>query len=193
MRSLRLILLILTCLSDTFIGAQSPRKIDIKAVVRAGHLNGPKSEYENDYFGVTVRLPEPNTRLVLNGLVKNDRAILLEAMNEKGDISEWHKFAIDVQSADLPSLTSITQFVQTLRHQVEREEGFQTVRAEDAFTVAGREFVESDLKKQSEGGQYYKAIMFTRTKGYLLGFWIEVKSQEQLRKATNLEGKIKFR
>jgi len=192
MRSLRLILLILMCLIAMFSGAQTPKKIDIRAVARAGHLNGSKSEYENDYLGVTVRLPEPNARLVLNSLIKEDRATLLEAVNMQGDANEWHKFAIVVESADIPGLTSITQFVQTLRHQVERD-GLQTVKAEVYVTIAGREFVESELKMESESDHYYKAIMFTRTKGYLFGFWIEAKDREQLQKATNLEGKIKFR
>lgn len=191
---MKLLLAIVPCvvsyLSGAFAAAQSAPKANIKAVADAGHLRG--AEYKNDYFSVTVRLPEPNEHLVLNGLVADDRAILLEAVNEKGDMQQWHNFVIVAHSADIPGLTSTVQFVRSVRHQLERD-GFQTLRAEIAVTVGGREFIESDLKMESKNQNYCKAIMLTRIKDYMFGFWMEAVNQEQLHKATNLEGRVVFR
>ena len=186
--ALGLLLPFLLCFS----AAQPQKKVGIKAVAQAGHFNKAKSEYENDYFGLVVRLPEPNSSLVLNGLVEEDRAVLVKAVNDHGASDEWHKFGIDVHSADIPGLVSVTQFVQSLRHQQERD-GFQTLKAEEYRTIAGREFVQSELKIDSQNEHYYQAIMVTRTNGYLLCFWIDARTEEELQKATNLGDRIRFR
>jgi hypothetical protein len=191
---MKFLLAVVSCvvfyLSGTFSGGQTATKADIKAVASAGHVKA--AEYENDYFGVTVRLPEPNEHLVLNGLVAETRAILLEAVNEKGDMQHWHNFAIVAHSADIPGLTSTAQFVRSVRHQLERD-GFQTMRAEIPVTIAGHEFIQSDLKMESKNRNYCKAVMFTQIKGYMFGFWMEAVNKEQLGKATNLDGRIVFR
>jgi hypothetical protein len=72
-------------------------------------------------------------------------------------------------------------------------EGLRSIRSEVAIRLAGQTFIESDLKKESKDETYYKALIFTRMKGYMFGFWIEAASKEQLGNATNLEGKIQFR
>jgi|SRR5882762_1167790 len=191
---MKVLLALVSCvvfyLSGSFSGAPTAPKIDTKAVAAAGHLNG--AEYENDYFGIAVRLPEPNEHLVLSGLVVENRAILLEAVNEKGDIQQRHNFVIVAHSADIPGLTSTAQFVRSVRHQLERE-GFQTMRAEISVTIAGHEFIQSDLKMESKNQNYCKAVMFTHIKGYMFGFWMEAANKEQLGKVTNLNGRIVFR
>ena len=60
-------------------------------------------------------------------------------------------------------------------------------------TIAGREFVQSKLKIDSQAEHYYQAIMVTRTNGYLLGFWIDALTEEELQKATDLGNRIRFR
>ena len=185
---------IVTCfvfyVSGVFSGADTANKIDIKTIAAAGHVNG--KEYQNSYFGVSVQLPEPNEHLILNGLVAENRAILLEAVNEKGDVQQWHNFVIVAHSADIPGLSSTAQFVRSLRHQLEGE-GLQTMRAEIPVTIGGHEFIESDLKMDSKDKYYWKAVMLTQIKGYMFGFWMEAVNKEQLDKATKLDGRVSFR
>ena len=171
-----------------FLGAGTSKRTDMKTVAAAGHVNGMR--YENSYFGVTVRLPQPNEHLIVNGLVAQNRAILLEAVNGKGEAQKGRKFVIVAYSSDIPGLTSTTQFVRSVRHQLERE-GFQTTRAEVRVAMAGREFIRSDLKMKSEN--YWKAVMLTQIKGYMFGFWMEAATEEELAKATKLDGRIFFR
>jgi hypothetical protein len=185
-------LLMVVCVSARFAEAQHQKKFDMKAVASAGHLNGP-SEYENDYFGVTVRLPEPNSYLALNTLTAENRTILLEAVNARGNIEQRHNFVIVAYSAYFSRHpVSTEQFVRGVCQQLESE-GLRTIRSEVPVMLAGQRFIESDLKKESKDESYYKAVLFTRMKGYMFGFWMEAPNKEQLEKATNLEGKIRFR
>jgi hypothetical protein len=170
------------------LGAETVKKLDMKAVAAAGNVKG--TEYVNSYFGVSVRLPQPNKHLIVNGLVAENRAILLEAVNGKGEAQKRRKFVIVAYSSDIPGLTSTTQFVRSVRHQLERE-GFQTTHAEVRVVVAGHEFIRSDLKMKSEN--YWKAVMLTEVKGYIFGFWMEAATEEELAKATKLDGRIFFR
>jgi hypothetical protein len=187
-----MVLLSLIGLFALFMEAQNREQFDMKAVAAAGHFNG-SSEYENSYFGVTVRLPEPNTRLVLNGLVAENRATLMEAVNDQGDIEQRHNFVMVAHSAYFSGhAVSTEEFVRGAREQLEHE-GLRTIRSEATIRLAGQTFVESDLKKESKDETYYKAIIFTRMKGYIFGFWMEASTKEQLEKATNLEGRIHFR
>jgi hypothetical protein len=168
--------------------AETVKTPDMKTVAAAGHVKG--TEYANSYFGVSVRLPQPNEHLILNGLVAENRAILLEAVNGKGESQKRRKFVIVAYSSDIPGLTSTTQFVRSVRHQLERE-GFQTTRAEVRVVMEGHEFIRSDLKMKSEN--YWKAIILTQIKGYMFGFWMEAATEEELAKATKLDGRIFFR
>jgi hypothetical protein len=174
-------------LSGMFSGAEAA-KVDIKTIAAAGHVNG--KEYENSYFGVSVLLPQPNEDLTLNSLVADNRAILLRALNAKGNTDQWHTFMIAAHSAE--GFTSTVQFVRSIRHQLESE-GLQTVRAEIPVTIGGREFIQSDLKMESKKENYWKAVLFTQIKGCMFGFWMEMKSQEQLDKITKLDGRVRFR
>ena len=173
-----------------FSGADTAKKVDIKTVTAAGHVNG--KEYENSYFGVSVQLPEANEHMALNTLVAENRAILLEASNVQGSIDQRHNFVVVAHSADIPGLTSTAQFVRSAQHQLERE-GLQTVRAEIPVTIGGREFIQSDLKMESKDERYWKAVLFTQIKGYMFGFWVEAANQEQLDKLTKLDGRVHFR
>jgi hypothetical protein len=172
--------------------AQIPENVDIKSVAAAGHLNG-SSEYENSFFGVTVRLPEPNPRLALNSLMAENRAILLQAVNALGSIEQRHNFVIVVYSAYFSGHpVSTEEFVRGVRQQLESE-GLRAVRSEVPILLSGQRFIESDFKKESKDESYYKAIIFTRMKGYMFGFWMEAANEEQLAKATNLKGRVTFR
>lgn len=169
------------------LGAETVKKLDMKAVAAAGHLKG--TEYLNSYFGVSVRLPQPNEQLIVNGFVAENRAILVEAVNGKGEAQKRKKFVIVAYSSDIPGLTSTTQFVRSVRHQLERE-GFQTTHAELRVVIAGHEFIRSDLKMKSEN--YWKAVMLTQVKGYMFGFWMEAATEEELAKVTKLDDRIVF-
>jgi hypothetical protein len=183
---------VLICFSAILSVAQNGQQLDMKAVATAGHLNG-SSEYENAYFGVTVRIPEPNSHLVLNGLVAENRAILLEAVNDRGGITQRHNFVVVAYSAYFSGhAVSTEQFVRGVCQQLESEE-FRAIRSEIPVMIGGQRFIESDLKKESKDQTYYKAVMFTRMKGYMFGFWMEAATREQFEKATNLEGKVHFR
>jgi hypothetical protein len=184
-------LLMLICLSARVTGAQHQEKSDMKVVAAAGHLNG-SSEYQNDYFGVRVRLPEPNSYLKLNSLTAENRAILLEAVNARGNLEQRHNFVIVAHSSYIGGHeVSAEEFVRAVCQQLEHE-GLHPVRSEVPITVAGQRFIESDLKKESKEETYYKAIIVTLMKGYMFGFWMEAANKEQLEKATNLEGRISF-
>ena len=179
-----ILVFIVVCL----LGAETSKMADIKTVTAAGHVKG--ADYENSYFGVTVRLPQPNEQLVLNGLVAENRAILLEAVHAEGEMQQRHKFVIVAQSASIPGLSSTAQFVRSVRHQLEKE-GFQTVRAEATVMIGGHEFIQSELMMKDKS--YWKAILATPIKGYMFGFWMEASNKEQLDKATKLDGRISFR
>ena len=184
--------LILICFSAILSVGQDGQQLDMKAVATAGHLNG-SSEYENAYFGVTVRIPEPNSHLVLNGLVAENRAILLEAVNDRGNIAQRHNFVVVAPSAYFSGHAASTeQFVRGVCQQFETE-GFRAIRSQIPVVIAGQRFIESDLKKESKDQTYYKAVMFTRMKGYMFGFWMEAATKEQLEQQTNLQDKIRFR
>lgn len=180
------------CALGIFTVAQTAETVDIKSIASAGHLNG-SSEYENAYFGVTVRLSEPNPHLALNSLIAGNRAILLEAANSQGSKEQRHKFVIVVNSAYFAGHpVSTEEFVRGVRQQFEGE-GLRTVRAEVPILLSGQRFIESDFKMESKDESYYKAVIFTRMKGYMFGFWMEAANEEQLAKATNLKGRVTFR
>src|ERR1022692_2061187 len=129
------------CAFGIFTVAQTAETVDIKTIASAGHLNG-SSEYENAYFGVTVRLPEPNPHLVLNSLIAENRAILLEAVNAQGNIEQRHSFAIVVYSAYFSGHpVSTEEFVRGVCQQLESE-GLGPVRSEIPILLAGQRFIE---------------------------------------------------
>ncbi len=84
------------------------------------------------------------------------------------------------------------EFVRGVCQQLESE-GLRPVRSEIPILLAGQRFIESDLKKESKDESYYKAVIFTRMKGYMFRFWMEAANEEQLAKATNLKGRVTFR
>lgn len=172
----------------SLLAAQSTKTADIKTVTNAGRITG--EQYENSYFGVTVRVPQPNEHLALNALVAENRAILLEAVHSQGDMAQRHNFVIVAHSANIPGLTSTTQFVRSVRHQLERE-GFETVKAELPVMIAGHEFIQSDLRMKDNS--HWKSILVTPIKGYMFGFWMEAANKEQLDAATKLDGRISFK
>ena len=92
-------------------------------------------------------------------------------------------------SDDIPGLESTSQFVRSVRHNLEHE-GYQTVVAEARVVIGGHEFIQSNLKLQNQ--DYWKSVLCTHTKGYMFGFWIESPSKEQFEKLIDLGGRVKF-
>jgi len=180
-------LAIVWCALVCLLAAQPAQRADVKSVAAAGHVSG--KEYANSYFGVTVQLPQPNTELLLNDLVAEDRAILLRVMNAKaGD--QQYAFAIIAHSDDIAGLESTSQFVRSVRHSFERE-GYETLVAEARVVIGGHEFIQSNLKMKDK--DYWKSVLCTRTKGYLFGFWMESPTKQQIEKLTDLAGRVKFK
>jgi hypothetical protein len=169
--------------------AQSTAVADIKAVTEAGKQVG--NEYQNSYFHVRVPIPQPNTWVKVNSLVSNNRAILLEAVNEAESREQRHVFSIVAHSTNIPGLTSLEQFVRSARHSLERE-GMATTRSETPVKIGGREFIECELKSTDPNKTYSKAIIITFIKDYAFGFWIEAPDEKSLKKLSDLDGKVTF-
>jgi hypothetical protein len=173
--------------------SQSEKLPDTKTVAAAGRLDG--SIYKNDYFRLTVQLPESKTYIKVNPSVSPDRAILVLGVNNAEGTPNWdplqrHNFAVIAQLR-APTNRPATEFVESARKEQEHE-GFTTVRAEFPIKIAGRDFIESDLRMDSPN-MHYKAILCTTVRGYFLGFWVEAANEEQLKKLTNLGNQVTFR
>lgn len=138
---------------DHNIYARSAKVADIKTVVAKGQLIG--SDYKNDYFRVTVHIPQPNTWEKINTIVGDDRAQLLQAANTKGPREQRHTFIIIVHSGKIPGLRSIAQYVRSVRHMYERE-GLQTVGSEISVKYAGHQFVQSILRSNNPAERFYR-------------------------------------
>ena len=169
--------------------ARSARTADIKTVVAEGQLTG--SDYVNDYFRVTVHIPQPNTWEKINTIVDTDRAQLLEAVNAKGPREQRHNFAIIVHSSNIPGLRSITQYVRSVRHMYERE-GLETVTNEVAVKYAGHRFIQSILANDDPGERSYKGISCTMLNDYIFGFWVEGANEAEVQRLLNLDARLKF-
>jgi hypothetical protein len=141
-----------------------------------------------------VHLPESKTYIKLNPSVGEDRATLVLGVNNADGTSNWdpsqrHNFAVIAQQR-IPPNRSVTEFVESVRKEHENE-GFKIVRAEFPTKVAGRDFIESDLRMDSPN-LHYKAILCTTVRGYFLGFWVEAANEEELEKLTNLGSQLTF-
>ena len=169
--------------------ARSARTADIKTVVAEGQLTG--SDYVNDYFRVTVHIPQPNTWEKITTIVDTDRAQLLKAINTKGPGEQRHNFAVIVHSSNIPGLRSITQYVRSVRHMYKRE-GLETVTTEVALKYAGHRFIQSILANDDPGKRFYKGISCTMLNDYIFGFWVEGANEAEVQRLLNLDARLKF-
>lgn len=169
--------------------ARSARVADLKTVVAKGRLVG--SGYKNDYFRVTVHIPQPITWEKINTIVADDKAQLLEAVNARGPREHLHNFVIIVHSTDIPGLRSISQYVRSVRHMYERE-GLETVTGEVPVKFAGHQFVQSILRHNDPAKRFYRGISCTMLNDYIFGFWVEGASETEVRKLLNLNTRLKF-
>ena len=172
---------------------QSDKIADIKTVAAAGRLDG--TVYKNDYFRLTVQLLESHTYFKVKPSVGQDRAMLVLDVNNAEGTASWdplqrHNFAVIAQLRS-PTKHTVTEFVENARKEHEQE-GFKIVRAKFPIKIAGRDFIESDLRMESPN-PHYKAILCTTVRGYFLGFWVEAANEEQLKKLTNLGNRVTFR
>jgi hypothetical protein len=169
--------------------ARSASVADVKTVAAKGQRIG--SDYKNDYFRVTVHIPQPNTWEKINTIVADDRAQLLEAVNTKGPREQRHTFVIVVHSRNIQGLRSIAQYVRSVRHMYERE-GFETVTSEVPVKYAGHQFIQSILVKNDPAERFYKGIACTMLNGYIFGFWFEGAKEIEVRKLHDLNARLKF-
>jgi hypothetical protein len=169
--------------------ARSVKMADVKTVAAKGRLVG--SDYENDYFRLTVHIPQPNTWEKINTIIADDRAQLLQAINTKGPREQRHNFVIIVHSTDIPRLRSITQYVRSVRHMYERE-GLKTVTSEVSVKYAGHQFIQSILKSDDPEQKLFKGISCTMLNDYIFGFWVEGANEAEVRKLLNLDARLKF-
>jgi len=168
---------------------QAPTPDEISGVTTAGEIKD--GIYKNSYFGVRITIPHPNNYEKTNTIVASNRAMLLEVNNSDPKMEKRFNFAVVAHSANISGLTSTAQFVRSVRHQLEGE-GLQTIRTEIPVTAEGHEFIESDLKMDSLEKKYFKAVVCTRIKQYIFGFWVEAPSEEKLKELVDLKTRIHF-
>jgi hypothetical protein len=159
--------------------AQTKKPADISTVIAAGTVDG--SRYTNPYFKLTI--DAPNATLALDTVVSpaGDRARLLQVQSKQAEWNDRYTFAVLTDTlTKYPQLQSPTQYVRSVRHQLEKE-GLPTMREEFQVTIAGVGFTGAVLQEQVPSGQkYYRGIYTTFRSGYILSFDVEAPSEDKL-------------
>src|SRR5579859_4300721 len=102
MKLFRIVQLISTAVMVASVAtAQSQKVADIDAVIK-GKVSG--NQYTNEYFGVVVPIPEPNTYVQTNPLIRKNRAKLLEVINDTS--ANRYIFDVVTEASDDMSATS---------------------------------------------------------------------------------------
>jgi hypothetical protein len=159
--------------------AQNKKPADISAVAGSGTVS--LNRYTNSFFGLNV--DAPNANLSLNPLVNTDgqRARLLQVLAKPAQWEDTYTFAVLADSLiKYPQLQSLTQYVRSVRHQLERE-GLATAREEFPITIGGVEFIGAILEEHVPAGRkYYRGMYSTFRNGYILSFDAEAASENKL-------------
>lgn len=163
----------------TMVAAQSKKSTDISAVAASGTVSG--NRYINSFFRLSVDVP--NATLQLNPLVNTDdeRARLMQAMAKPDKWEDTYTFAVLADSLiKYPQLQSLTQYVRSVRHQLEKE-GLASVREEFPITIGGVQFTGAILKEHlPDGRKYYRGMYSTFRNGYILSFDAEAASEDKV-------------
>lgn len=176
-------LLIFTVLSFLFLFPTSATKAqtpiqDISAVFGEGKVSG--NQYTNGYFGLT--LTPANAQFTQGGFVSSEgkRARLVDAQSNAKNWEEKFSIAIlaDALSAN-PLVHSPTQYVRSVRHQLERE-GMATIQDETPIEISGLKFVQATMKVTEQGRTHYQAVYTTFLNGYILSLQVEAPTPERL-------------
>ena len=140
--------------------------------------------YINSFFKLVIYAPNANLRL--NPLVNaaGRRARLVQALSKDQSWGETYAFAVlAVSRADYPNLKSLTRYVRSVRHSLERVDGLPLVRKEFPVRIAGIQFVGAIVEEHVPSGRkYYRGFYSTFRDGYILSFDAEAASVEKLTK-----------
>jgi hypothetical protein len=157
--------------------AQNPIK-GISAVFSEGKVSG--GQYKNDYFGLT--LTPANAEFTQGAFVSSEgkRARLVDARLNGKNWEEKYSIAIlaDALSAN-PLVHSPTQYVRSVRHQLERE-GMATVQEETSIEISGLKFVQATMKVTEQGRIHYQGMYTTFLNGYIFSLQVEAPTPERL-------------
>lgn len=169
--------------------AQTPPK-DISSVVAVGKVNA--NQYENEYFGLTLAADDANWKAPSFVNVEGRRARLVDALSKSHIWEKVYTFSI---LADLlsnrPLLQSTTQYVRSVRHQMERE-GLQTIREEFPIEVSGIRFTGAVLKESDDRGRIHvRGIYSTFLNGYILSLDVTAPTEERLQQLVSSMVKFK--
>jgi hypothetical protein len=162
--------------------------VDINSVVAAGKVTA--NQYQNDYFGLTVRAEDGVIQAP--SLVNSDaqRARLADASSNAkvGEKRYSVGLIVDAQAKN-PLIHSPEQYIQAIRHQLEKG-GLETVRAEFPVDVSGVPFIGAVMKVTVKGNVYYRGLYGTFLNGYILSFDVKAETPERL--ATLVSTMIRF-
>ncbi len=174
----------------TMVAAQSKKPTDISAVAASGTVSG--NRYMNSFFGLSV--DAPNATLQLNPLVNTDgeRARLMQALVKPAEWEDTYTFAVLADSlSKYPQLQSLTQYVRSVRHQLERE-GLASVREEFPITIGGVRFTGAILEEHVPAGRkYYRGMYSTFRNAYILSFDAEAASEDKVNELVTKIVKLK--
>jgi hypothetical protein len=176
-RALVTVVLVAAAIID--VAAQDKKTPDISTVASAGAVADGK--YTNSFFRLTVAAP--NGTLELNPLVNKEggRARLVQVLAKQIAFDNTYTFAVLADTlAKYPQLQSATQYVRSVRHQLERE-GLPTVREEFPITISGVDFTGAILEEHvPEGRKYYRGMYAAFRDGFVLSFDVEAASPEKI-------------
>jgi len=160
--------------------AQNNKTIDVSAVSASGSTSG--NRYTNSFFKLTVDAPKATLQADPLVNVPGQRARLVEISAKSANWDDTYTFAVLADSlAKYPQSLSPTQYVRSVRHQLEKE-GFATVREEFSITIDGVSFTGAILEEHTQSGQkYYRGLYSTFRGGYILSFDAEASSEANLR------------
>jgi hypothetical protein len=188
MKKLILALATIIVLAGVCVAQTAPK--DISSVVAAGKVNA--NRYENAYFGLTLAADDADWKAPSFVNVEGRRARLVDAFSKSAIWEKIYTFSI---LADLlsnhPQLKSTTQYVRSVRHQLERE-GLQTIREEFPIEVSGIPFTGAVLKESYDGGRVHVRGMYsTFMNGYILTLDVTAPSEERLQQLVSSMVKFK--
>lgn len=176
-RTLAVIALVSTVIGNS--RARTEKTVSISVIAAAGTVTN--TNYRNSFLKLAV--DAPNATLKLNPLVNESggRARLVQILSKRTIWENTYTFAVlaDIL-ANYPQLRSETQYVRSVRHQLERE-GLPTVREEFPITIDGTRFIGAILQEQTPNGhKYYRGFYTTFRDGVIVSFDAEAASENKL-------------
>jgi hypothetical protein len=158
---------------------KSTKPVDISVVAASGAVSG--NRYTNSFFKLSVS--SSNATFQLNPLVNtaDHRARLVQLLAKPTNWEDTYTFAVLADClTEYPQLESLTQYVRSVRHQLEKE-GLSTVREEFPISIGGTQFAGAILEEHVPAGRkYYRGMYSTFRNGYILSFDVEAASEDKL-------------